>query len=85
MLSLDQVPVISSQKLKPTLLNPTDLKLLLTKLEDQLMPHPSLTVPQWKGENIWYMYKFYETSILYVIRHLVVCVAYPLSQQIIMV
>ena len=33
---LDQASVINSQKLKPTLLNPTDLKQLITKIEDQL-------------------------------------------------
>ena len=34
LLILNQVLVISSQKLKPALLNPLDLKLLLTKLEN---------------------------------------------------
>ena len=55
---LDQVSVISSQKLKPTLLNPSDLKLLLTKLESQLVSYLLLALPQKEGEIIWYMYKF---------------------------
>ena len=55
---LDQVSVTSSLKLKLTLLNLSDLKLLLTKLEDQLIPHPHLALLQWKEENIYYMYKF---------------------------
>ena len=54
----DQISVISSQKLKPTLLNPMDLKHVLAKIEDQQMSHPHLALPQWRGEYIWYMYKF---------------------------
>ena len=53
---LDQVSVINSQKLKPTLLNPSDLRLFLTKPEGQLVSQQCL--PQWEGEDIWYMYKF---------------------------
>ena len=37
---LNQCLVISSQTLKPVLLNPLDLKSLLTKLETQLVSHP---------------------------------------------
>ena len=55
---LNQILVISSQKLKPALLNPLDLKSLLTKLETQQVSHPRFALPQWNGENIWYMYKF---------------------------
>ena len=55
---LDQVSVISFQKLKATLLNPADFKLLLTKLEDQLMSHQHLALPQLEGDNIWNIYKF---------------------------
>ena len=55
---LNQISVISSQKLKPALLNPLDLKLLLTKPENQLISHPRLALPQLEGEKIWYMYKF---------------------------
>ena len=55
---LTQVLVIISQKLKPALLNPSDLKVLLTKLENQVVSHHRLDLPKWKGENIWYMYKF---------------------------
>ena len=55
---LDQVSVISSQKLKPTLLNPSDLKLLLAYLEGQLVSYSHLALPQWEGDNLWYMYKF---------------------------
>ena len=54
---LNQVLVISSQKCKPALLNPLDLKSLLTKLETQLVPHPRLALPQWDSESIQYMYK----------------------------
>ena len=36
---LNIVSVISSQKLKPALLNSLDLKSLLTKLKSQLVPH----------------------------------------------
>ena len=58
LLILNHVLVISSQKLKPMILNPPDLKSLLTKLESQLVSHPWLALPQWEGENIWHMYKF---------------------------
>ena len=73
---LDHVLVISSQKLKPTLLNPSDFKLLLTKLKSQLVLHPQLALPQWKGENIWYMYKlmklqsFMLLDTLYIVLHI---------------
>ena len=43
---LNHVSVISSQKLKPALLNPSDLKLLVTKLENQLVSHPRLALLQ---------------------------------------
>ena len=43
---LYQVLVISSQKLKPALLNLLVLKSLLTKLETQLVLHPRLAQPQ---------------------------------------
>ena len=49
---LNQVLVKSSQKTKPALPNPSDLKLLLIKLENQLVSHPELVLPQWEGENI---------------------------------
>ena len=55
---LNQVSIISSQMLKPALLNPADLKLLLTKLENQLVSHPQLALPQLEEKDIWYMYKF---------------------------
>ena len=54
---LDKLSVISSQNLKPTLLNPSDHKLLLPKLEDQLMSHPHLALSQWEGET-YGTYKF---------------------------
>ena len=50
--------VISSQKIKPLLLHPSDLKSLLTKLEIQLVSHPRLVLPQWEDENIRNIYKF---------------------------
>ena len=56
--NINQVSVISSQKLKPASLNPSDLKLLLTKLDSQLVSLPRLALPQWEGNTIWYMYKF---------------------------
>ena len=55
---MDQVSIISSQKLKLELLNHLDLKSLLTKLETLLVSHSRLALPQWNVENIWYMYKF---------------------------
>ena len=58
LLILNQVSGISSQKLIPTLLNPLDLISLLNKLEAQLVSCPRLTLPEWNGETIWYMYKF---------------------------
>ena len=73
---LDMVSVMSSQKLKPTLLSSTGLKLLLVKLEDQLMSQPHLALPQWQGENTWYMYKFMKlqsfvlSDTLYVVLHI---------------
>ena len=42
---LDNVSIISLQKLKPVLLNPLDLKSLLTKLEPQLVLHPMVSLP----------------------------------------
>ena len=41
---LNQVLVISLQMLKPALLNPSDLKLLLTKLANQLVSHTRLAL-----------------------------------------
>ena len=55
---LNQASVISSQKLKPDLLNPLDFISLLLKLETQLVSHPRLPSPQWNGEKTWYMYNF---------------------------
>ena len=55
---LNQVLVISSQKLTPTLLNPLNLTSPLIKLEAQLVSHPRLALPQWNSENICYMYKY---------------------------
>ena len=49
---LDQVSVISSQKLKSALLNPLYIKSLLTKLEIQLALHLRLVLPLWNRENI---------------------------------
>ena len=43
---LNQVLVISLQKPEPILLNPIDLKSLLTKLETQLVSHPRLAPTQ---------------------------------------
>ena len=73
---LYQVSIISSQKLKPVLPNPLNLKLLLTKLETQLVSHPRLSLPQWNGENILYMCKFMKlrsfmmSDTLYVILYI---------------
>ena len=73
---LDQVSVICSQKHTPTLLNPLDHKLLLTKLEDQLVSHPHLTLPKWEEDNLWYKYKFMKlqsfmlSDTLYVVLHI---------------
>ena len=85
---INQVSVISSQKLKPALLNPSDLKLLFTKLENQLVSYPRSALPQWKGENIWYIYIYiyiyiyvHETYILHVVRHPVCCGAHPLVDK----
>ena len=72
---LDQFSLISSQKLKLTLLNALDLKALLTKLETQLVLHPRLALPQWNGEYIWCMYKFMKfqsfmmSDTLYILLH----------------
>ena len=55
---LNIISVISSQKLTSALLNPLDLILLLIKLETQLLSHLGLALPQWNGENLWYMYMF---------------------------
>ena len=55
---LNQVSVMSFQKLTPALLNPLGLISLLLKLETQLVSHPRLALPQWNGKNIWYMYTF---------------------------
>ena len=52
---LNQVSVIGSQKLTPALLNPLDLISLVIKLETQLASYPRLALPQWNGENIWYI------------------------------
>ena len=72
----DHVSVTGSQKLKPILLSPSDLKLLLTKLESQLALHPYLALPQWEGGNIWNTYKFMKlwsfmlSDTLYVVLHI---------------
>ena len=73
---LNQVSVISSQKLSPALLSPLDLISLLIKLKTQMVSHPRLPLPQWNGENIWYKYRFMKlqsfmiSNILYVIPHI---------------
>ena len=73
---LDQVSIVSSQKLKPALLNALDLGPLLTKLETQLVSHLRLALPQWNGENIWYMYmlmklqSFMMSDTLYVMLYI---------------
>ena len=74
--TLNQVSIISSQKPKLALLNPSDLKVLLTKVEKQLVSHPRLALPQWEGESICYMYKFMKrqsfmlSDTLYVMLHI---------------
>ena len=55
---LNQVLVISFQKLTPTLLNLLNIISILIKLEVQLMSHPRLALHEWNGGNIWYIYKF---------------------------
>ena len=55
---INQHSIKSSQKHIPALLNPLDLISLLIKLETQLVSHPRLVLPEWNGENKWYMYKF---------------------------
>ena len=55
---LNQVSVISSQKLISALLNQLDLISLLIKLEAKLISHHRLALHKWHGENIWYMSKF---------------------------
>ena len=55
---INQISVISSQKLTPTLLSPHDLTSLCIKLETGLVSYPMLALPVWHGKNIWYMYKF---------------------------
>ena len=55
---INQISVISSQKLTPTLLSPHDLTSLCIKLETKLVSYPMLALPVWHGKNIWYMYKF---------------------------
>ena len=57
MSNLKQVSVISSQRLTSTLLNPLELIPLLVKLDTQLVSHPRLALPNWNGENMWYMHK----------------------------
>ena len=78
---LGQISVISSQNHKPTLLNPSDFKPSLTKLEDQLLSHPDLALPQWKGENIWYMYKFMKHQSFMLVETLYVVLHIPLVDK----
>ena len=72
---LSILSVISYQKLTPTLLNPLGLTSLLIKLETQLVSHSRLALPQWNGENTWYMCKFIKlwsfmkSGTLYTILH----------------
>ena len=75
---LNWVLVISSQNLKLALLKPSDLKLFLTKLENQLLSHSQLALPQWKGEDIqyvtcislWNFDPFMFSDTLYVVLHI---------------
>ena len=55
---LNQISVISSQKLTPSLLTPLNLTSLLIKLETKLVSHPRVVLPAWHSENSWYIYKF---------------------------
>ena len=48
---LNQVSVISSQKLTSALLNPLDLISLMIKLETQLVSYTRLALPQWNGKT----------------------------------
>ena len=63
-------------KLIPALLNLSDPQLLLTKLENQLVSHPLLALPQWEGEDLWYMYMFMKlqsfmlSGTLYIVLHI---------------
>ena len=75
---LNQVSVISSQKLTPALLNPKDLISLLIKLETQMVSHLRLTLPQWNGENMVYV-QVYETLIIYNVRHSIHHTTHPPS------
>ena len=71
-----QILVIISQKLTPALLIPFDLTSLLITLETKLVSHPSLALPAWHSENIWYMHKFMRlqsfiiSDTLYAVLHI---------------
>ena len=73
---LNQMSVICSQKLTLALLNPLDLTSLIIRLEAKIISHPRLALPEWDGENIWYMYKlmklqsFMMSDTLYVVLHI---------------
>ena len=59
---INEILIISAQKLTPALLSPLDLTSLLIKLETRLVSQPRLALPAWHGENGWYMYKFMKLS-----------------------
>ena len=75
---LDQVLIISSQKLKPALLNPLDLKSLLTELETaSLIPQVSPTPMEWLKHLVYV--QVHETSIIHDVRHPVHCITHSPS------
>ena len=73
---LDHILVIISQKLKPTLLNLSDLKLLLIKLESQLVSHT------WKGKKKQYMYMFMKFQFFMLLDTLYVVLHVPLVNKL---
>ena len=72
---LNRVSVKSPPKCTPALLNPLDLISLLITLETQQVSYPTLALPQWNGENIWYgctfrkLWSFMMLDILYAAVH----------------
>ena len=73
---VNQISIISSQKLALALLSPCDLTTLPIKLESKLVSHPRLALPAYHGENILYMYKFMKlqffitSDTLYTVLHI---------------
>ena len=78
---LDQVLIISPQKLKHVLPNPLDLKSLLTKFRNPASFAPKVSPTTVEQSKHLVHVQVHETQIIYDVRHLICHVIYPLVDK----